>query len=84
MDATDTTIEVLRNIYTEIAGLRDDTNARFGSLEAGVAKLGATAAAGFMALRAGVATTNETLGLILDRLEARMDRLEARGESSDP
>jgi BMFP domain-containing protein YqiC len=68
MDATDATVETLRNIHAEIAELRNDTNARLGSLQAGVAKLEATATEGFTELRAVVATTKETLGLIHHRL----------------
>ena len=75
MDGADATIELLRTVQLEVCGLRSDTNARLGALEAAVVKLETNMTEGFTELRADiadlrstVATTHEALGLILHRL----------------
>jgi chromosome segregation ATPase len=75
MEPTEVTIEILRRIQAElaglrsikdeIAGLRSDTNARFETLERHASETNRSLAK----LHGDMVTTNETLGLIHHRLQ---------------
>ena len=94
----DVTVEILKGIRDEIAGLRKDTNLRFGGLEGEIRELRTemhelrsdidsletATIRGFEGVAARLENIRDFAGERWRDHEERIRRLEARGERGDP